>query len=155
MPLLLSFSCAFVRLFLQLSIHSPVTYSPKSTLVSATLGSLRTANDSRENRHTQSPNVIGFTHIIQRRIESMFSQPHQQSQSNTMATPRADLLDSWKEIACFFGREVRTVQLWEKHEGLPVHRHNHVRRASVRAYRSELTHWFHTRSSSTKVSPVV
>ena len=32
-------------------------------------------------------------------------------------------LDSWKEIAGYLGREVRTVQGWEKNEGLPVHRH--------------------------------
>ena len=31
-------------------------------------------------------------------------------------------LDSWKEVASFFRREVRTVQLWEKSEGLPVRR---------------------------------
>ena len=80
----------------------------------------------------------------------MFSHTHEQSLSSATATSRADLLDSWKEIAGFFGREVRTVQLWEKHEGLPVHRHNHTRRASVRAYRSELTHWFHSRSSPSR-----
>jgi hypothetical protein len=80
----------------------------------------------------------------------MFSQTHEQSLSHMTATSRAELLDSWKEIACFFGREVRTVQLWEKHEGLPVHRHLHTRRASVRAYRSELTNWFHSRTSSTR-----
>ncbi len=28
-------------------------------------------------------------------------------------------------------RDVRSVQRWEKHEGLPVHRHSHSSRASV------------------------
>jgi len=30
------------------------------------------------------------------------------------------VLDSWKEIAVFLRRGVRTVQRWEKTEGLPV-----------------------------------
>ncbi len=59
---------------------------------------------------------------------------------------RVDLLESWKEIACFLGREVRTVQLWEKREGLPVHRHFHSQRASVHAYRSQLKAWRQGRS---------
>jgi tetratricopeptide (TPR) repeat protein len=50
-------------------------------------------------------------------------------------------LDSWKEIANYFRREVRTVQLWEKREGLPVHRHFHKQLGSVFAYRSELDAW--------------
>jgi tetratricopeptide (TPR) repeat protein len=52
-----------------------------------------------------------------------------------------DRLDSWKEIASYFRREVRTVQLWEKREGLPVHRHFHKHLGSVFAYRSELKVW--------------
>jgi TolB-like protein len=52
-----------------------------------------------------------------------------------------DRLDSWKEIANFLGREVRTVQLWEKREGLPVHRHFHSKQGSLFAFRSELDAW--------------
>lgn len=44
-------------------------------------------------------------------------------------------LDSWKEIANFFKREVRTVQLWEQHELLPVHRHQHRKLGTVYAYK--------------------
>ena len=47
-----------------------------------------------------------------------------------------DRLDSWKEIAAYLGREVRTVQGWEKTEGLPVHRHQHARQGSVYAFKS-------------------
>ena len=50
-------------------------------------------------------------------------------------------LQSWKVIAAFFGREVRTVQLWEKHEGLPIHRHLHSKQGRVFAYRTELETW--------------
>jgi tetratricopeptide (TPR) repeat protein len=53
----------------------------------------------------------------------------------------AGRLDSWKEIASYFRREVRTVQLWEKREGLPVHRHFHKQLGSVFAFRSELDAW--------------
>ena len=52
-----------------------------------------------------------------------------------------DRLDSWKEIASYFKREVRTVQLWEKKEGLPVHRHFHKQLGSVFAFRSEIEQW--------------
>ena len=51
------------------------------------------------------------------------------------------VLESWKEIATFFGREVRTVQLWEKHESMPVHRHLHRKQGRIYAYRKELEAW--------------
>lgn len=57
------------------------------------------------------------------------------------AQPAADRLDSWKEIAYYLDREVRTVQGWEKNEGLPVHRHQHARQGTVYAFKSELDAW--------------
>jgi TolB-like protein/Flp pilus assembly protein TadD len=56
-------------------------------------------------------------------------------------------LDSWKEIASFFRREVRTVQLWERSEGLPVRRQYHKKLGSVYAYRRELEGWWIARSA--------
>ncbi len=50
-------------------------------------------------------------------------------------------LESWKEIAVYLKRDVRTVIRWEKHEGLPVRRHLHQARSSVYAYPSELEAW--------------
>jgi TolB-like protein/lipopolysaccharide biosynthesis regulator YciM len=50
-------------------------------------------------------------------------------------------LDSWKEIASYLKRDIRTVQLWEKKEGLPVHRHTHASRASVYAFAGEVDSW--------------
>lgn len=64
-----------------------------------------------------------------------------------------DRLDSWKEIAAYLGREVRTVQGWEKSEGLPVHRHQHARQGSVYAYKSELNVWRDSRRGSPEVAP--
>jgi len=52
-----------------------------------------------------------------------------------------DYLDSWKEMAAYLKRDVRTLQRWEKRENLPVHRHRHDRLASVYAYKSELDAW--------------
>ncbi|HZU31675.1 MAG TPA: FlgO family outer membrane protein, partial [Candidatus Angelobacter sp.] len=64
----------------------------------------------------------------------------------TMGNP-ADRLDSWKEIAAYLRRDVRTVQRWEKKEGLPVHRHLHDKLGSIYAYRNELTEWFTARQT--------
>jgi tetratricopeptide (TPR) repeat protein len=51
------------------------------------------------------------------------------------------LLDSWKEISAYLGRSVRTVQIWEKEEGLPVHRHQHRKGPTVYANASEIDAW--------------
>jgi TolB-like protein/tetratricopeptide (TPR) repeat protein len=59
---------------------------------------------------------------------------------------RQDRLDSWKEIAKYVNRQVRTVQLWEKSEGLPVHRHLHNRMGTIYAYKSEIEVWWTERS---------
>src|ERR1700685_322211 len=47
-------------------------------------------------------------------------------------------LDSWKEIAVFFGRDERTVRRWEKERGLPAHRVPGGGRGGVFAYTDEL-----------------
>lgn len=54
-------------------------------------------------------------------------------------------LDSWKEIADYLAREVRTVQRWEQTERLPVHRHEHLKKSTVYAYTSELDDWMKQR----------
>src|SRR6202167_1626803 len=55
--------------------------------------------------------------------------------------PSERRLDSWKEIATYLGRDVTTVQRWERREGMPVHRHLHHKRGSVYALSSELDAW--------------
>src|SRR6266849_10885720 len=54
-------------------------------------------------------------------------------------------LDSWGEIASYLGREVRTVQRWERTEGLPVRRHEHKKKSTVYAYAGELDAWIKQR----------
>lgn len=62
-------------------------------------------------------------------------------------------LDSWKEIAVYLDREVRTVQRWEKREHLPVHRHIHSKIGSIFAFKHEIDSWRKSRSLS-PVPPV-
>lgn len=59
-----------------------------------------------------------------------------------------DRLESWKEIAVFLRRDIRTVQRWEKSEGMPVHRHVHDKLGSVYAFKNELTEWQRQRSGT-------
>jgi TolB-like protein/Flp pilus assembly protein TadD len=65
----------------------------------------------------------------------------------------SDRLDSWKEIAAFLRRDVRTVQRWEKKEGLPVQRHHHDKLGSIYASRAQLTEWFNTRQQASPAVP--
>ena len=53
----------------------------------------------------------------------------------------ADRLDSWKEIASYLRRDVRTVMRWEDSRGLPVHRLPGGQKPGVYALRSELDAW--------------
>ena len=59
----------------------------------------------------------------------------------------AGRLDSWKEIAGYLRRGQRTVQRWEREEGLPVHRLAHEKLGSVYAYQSELDSWWRSRAA--------
>jgi tetratricopeptide (TPR) repeat protein len=56
-------------------------------------------------------------------------------------------LDSWKEIASYLKRGVRSVQRWEVEEGMPVHRHHHDKRGTVYAFSSELDAWWMERGA--------
>src|SRR5690349_17151939 len=62
-------------------------------------------------------------------------------------------LDSWKEIAAYLKRDIRTVQRWEKLEGLPVRRHQHQKRGSAFAYRDELDAWWRNRGHEVDAAP--
>lgn len=55
-------------------------------------------------------------------------------------------LTSWKEVASFFARTVRTVQRWETTENLPVYHHLHGKGSTVYALESELIAWREARS---------
>ena len=64
-----------------------------------------------------------------------------------------DRLDSWKEIATYLKKEVRTVQRWEKNLALPVHRLAAGKLGTVFAYRSELDSWWLESQTRREVEP--
>ena len=82
----------------------------------------------------------------------------QQSPKLTPPDGAGGRLDSWKEIAAYLRRSVRTVQRWEREEGLPVHRRSSAPNAQnhkannkanndraikqVFAYRPEIDAWW-------------
>ena len=57
-------------------------------------------------------------------------------------------LDSWKQIAVYLNREVRSVQRWEKREGMPVHRHPHLKASTVYAFKGEIDGWLRRRTQT-------
>ena len=64
---------------------------------------------------------------------------------------RGKRLESWKEIAGYLNRHVTTIRRWEKHEGLPAHRHRHAKLGSIYAYTRELDAWFEGRREQSDV----
>ena len=58
-----------------------------------------------------------------------------------MSQPQDRRFDSWKEIASYLGRDIRTVWRWEKERGLPVHRVPGDGRRAIFAYQSEIEAW--------------
>jgi hypothetical protein len=63
----------------------------------------------------------------------------------SLLVARWNRLDSWKQIAVYLDRQVRTVQRWEKCEGLPVHRQFHVKAGTVCAFKHEIDSWLENR----------
>ena len=57
----------------------------------------------------------------------------------------ADILNSWKEIAAYLHRGVRTVQRWERELNLPVRRSCNRHRSAVIALSSDVDSWLATR----------
>jgi hypothetical protein len=68
-----------------------------------------------------------------------------ESQSSSAAPRPANgdgtRLDSWKQIAAYLDRDIRTVQRWAQNKGLPVHRVTGGRGQSVFAFSGELDVW--------------
>lgn len=64
----------------------------------------------------------------------------------------ADRLDSWKDIAQYLNRSVRTVQRWEMLEAMPVHRHCHGTGGSVYAHKQEVDAWRSSRSQRKRLT---
>jgi hypothetical protein len=59
------------------------------------------------------------------------------------------VLSSWKDIARYLGKGVRTVQRWERHLGLPVRRPiGASQKSAVVLYRGDVDTWLATRFSA-------
>ncbi|HEY3927817.1 MAG TPA: helix-turn-helix domain-containing protein [Candidatus Koribacter sp.] len=60
------------------------------------------------------------------------------------------VLTSWKEVAAYLGKGVRTVQRWEKYDRLPVRRV--VGTSKIVVHRDELDRWLRAQPSSTPIA---
>ena len=65
----------------------------------------------------------------------------------------ADVLNSWKEIATYVGRGVRTVQRWEQELQLPVRRPRGKHRSAVIALKQDIDLWLRTPHAEKDVQP--
>lgn len=102
--------------------------------------------------------------MCSRRIQTNFSQAAANGSRTPSLVPRPNdrsttengnsapkVLNSWKEIAAYMNRGVRTVQRWESALQLPVHRPQGKNRSAVLALQEEIDEWVrHTPSSSRK-----
>lgn len=73
------------------------------------------------------------------------------STSNVPKGQSHTILNTWKEIASYLDRGVRTVQRWERELQLPVHRVGKGTHAPVFAIASELNFWIITASRTNVV----
>jgi excisionase family DNA binding protein len=65
------------------------------------------------------------------------------------------VLTSWKEIARYLGKGVRTVQRWEQEFGLPVRRPiGALQKSAVLLHREEVDAWLATRFSARSMASV-
>jgi len=79
-----------------------------------------------------------------------FSQPESGPREIKFAAGR---LDSWKEIAGHLRRGARTLQRWEREQGLPVHRLRHDQGSTIYAYKSELDAWMARQRTVVEMHP--
>src|SRR5512140_3141337 len=76
------------------------------------------------------------------RWEESAMNPHPApGRANADTASAADLLDSWKAIAQYLNKDIRTLQRWESDRNMPVHRIPGGDRPSVYALKSELNVW--------------
>jgi TolB-like protein/Tfp pilus assembly protein PilF len=68
----------------------------------------------------------------------------QSDQPGGVSPDKGRRIESWKGIARYLDRDVRSVQRWERERGLPVHRMP-GEKGAVFAYEGELERWRHSR----------
>lgn len=81
-------------------------------------------------------------------------QPPAPTDSSPKTSERGTRLDSWKEIAAYLNRDLRTLQRWEKTANLPIRRLNKPGMRAVFAYTADLDEWLRQQSPApTATSP--
>jgi TolB-like protein/Tfp pilus assembly protein PilF len=85
---------------------------------------------------------LAYTEVLRASMQQMLPDKTRHFGTLPAASPSHGnrRLDSWKEIAAFFGRDERTVNRWEKELGLPVHRLPGTK-GRVYAFTDELAAW--------------
>lgn len=68
--------------------------------------------------------------------------------------PVEERLDSWKEIASYLGRDIRTVQRWARDRSLPIHHLPGGARPRVFSLQSEIDTWLGTVTDGSSTVPV-
>ena len=79
-------------------------------------------------------------------MEMKNSKPAESHRALNPLVENWDRLDSWKHIANYLNRAVRTVQRWETFEAMPVHRQLHEKSGSVYAFKPEIHAWQKSRT---------
>jgi Tol biopolymer transport system component len=97
----------------------------------------------------------GFRFVVARKKTKAEIQARRDAMTETGNHPNEGTLESWKEIAAYLKRDVRTAKRWEKSEGLPIHRQMHHARGSVFAYPAELEDWKSSRDLRLNAPPVI
>jgi tetratricopeptide (TPR) repeat protein len=64
-----------------------------------------------------------------------------------------EVLQSWKQIAAYLGRDVRTCRRWEEDLGLPIHRLDGSPKARVMAYKDEVDWWLEAKLHEHDAAP--
>jgi hypothetical protein len=90
----------------------------------------------------QAKNLVLFNRVSSKVLDSI-----DRSERITRGLP----LGSWKEIAAYLGRTVRTCQRLETRSGLPVYRLNDSPRAHVFTYTGDLDAWLSKKTAPREV----
>ncbi len=65
----------------------------------------------------------------------------------------SEVLSSWKDVAAYLGKSVRTVQRWEAELALPIHRPHERQQRIILAYPDELKQWVGLRPGNGPAKP--
>ena len=100
------------------------------------------------------PHSRGFTLISIGWVRQLASSPSILESPNRGSTMQS-VLGSWKEIASYLGKGVRTVQRWERCSGLPIHRPSGTSKGVVIAFPAELDQWVRRQDRDVRLFHVI